>query len=215
MARALSRGLLVPLALLVAGCGSTPGADTAVPDTTPRMRIPSTERAAISTIAARATPASIPAVVTASPPGTVPTGRETPTPTVIAPAFPEPTATPRPAKPTKAPKPTEPVAACPRHDVVANGYNGAEFGSSGIMANGKRVHWGAVAVDPRYIPLGTRMHISGFGKKVFVASDTGGAVKGWEIDIWFPSVKQARSFTDQRRTVTIIGGPKDWGRRCR
>ncbi len=150
MARALSRGLLVPLALLVAGCGSTPGADTAVLDTTPRTRIPSTERAAIPTIV--------------SPPGIVPTGRETPTPTVIAPAFPEPTATPRPAKPTKAPKPTEPVAACPTHDVVANGYNGAEFGSSGIMANGKRVHWGAVAVDPRYIPLGTRIHISGFGK---------------------------------------------------
>ncbi|MDQ3855945.1 MAG: 3D domain-containing protein [Chloroflexota bacterium] len=88
--------------------------------------------------------------------------------------------------------------------VVASGYNGAEFRSTGIMANGQRVHWGAVAVDPRYIPLGTRMYISGFGGQVFVASDTGSAIKGWRIDIWFPSLAQARAFGMQGRTVTLI-----------
>lgn len=219
--RTVSRGLLAAFALLLASCGSTPGADTAVSDMAAGTRIPIVGQAATPTIAALAAPATDPTAaptlaLATTPPGSIaPTNRETPTPAVTAPASPEPAATARPAKPTRVPKPTKPVAACPMHNVVANGYNGAEFGSSGVMANGKRVHWGAVAVDPRYIPLGTRMRISGFGKKVFVASDTGGAVEGWEIDIWFPSVEEAQGFTDQRRTVTILGGPKDRGRRCR
>jgi 3D (Asp-Asp-Asp) domain-containing protein len=222
MTRALSRGLLVSFALMVVSCGSTPGADTAVSEMAGGTPIPSVGRAATPAIAARATPAPNPAaaptpvLATVPPPSTAPTGRETPAPAGIAPASPEPAATPGAAEEvTGVPESAGSVAACPMHEVAAVGYNGAEFGSSGVMANGKRVHWGAVAVDPRYIPLGTRMYISGFGEKVFVASDTGGAVKGWEIDIWFPSVERARSFTEQRRTVTMIGGPKERGRRCR
>lgn len=88
--------------------------------------------------------------------------------------------------------------------VLATAYNGAEFNSSGIMRNGNRVHWGAVAVDPRVIPLGTRMYIEGFGNQVFVAEDTGSAIKGYRIDIWMPTLQQARNFGAQRRTVTII-----------
>ncbi len=220
--RTVSRGLLAAFALLLASCGSTPGADTAVSDMAAGTRTPSVGSAATPTIAALATPAADPTagptlvLATAPPASIVPTNRETPTPAVTAPASPEPAVMPRAAEETTSvPKPAESVAACPRRKVVAAGYNGAEFGSSGVMANGKRVHWGAVAVDPHYIPLGTRMHISGFGKKVFVASDTGGAVEGWEIDIWFPSVEEARSFAERRRTATIIGGPEDRGRRCR
>jgi 3D (Asp-Asp-Asp) domain-containing protein len=88
--------------------------------------------------------------------------------------------------------------------VIATGYNGAEFGSKGIMRNGNRVHWGAVATDPRYIPLGTRMYISGFGNKIFKAEDTGSAIKGYKIDIWFPSVSRALQFGRQSKTITII-----------
>lgn len=92
----------------------------------------------------------------------------------------------------------------PTYSMRATAYNGAEFGSAGIMANGQRVYWGAVAVDPNVIPLGTRMYISGFGDKVFVASDTGSAIKGYRIDIWYPSVQAALEFGVQQRTVTII-----------
>lgn len=90
------------------------------------------------------------------------------------------------------------------HSVLATGYNGAEFNSTGVMANGNRVHWGAVAVDPRYIPLGTKMYVSGFGNQVFVAEDTGSAIKGWRLDIWFPSLAQARNHGGQTRTITLI-----------
>ena len=49
------------------------------------------------------------------------------------------------------------------------------------------------------IPLGTRMTIPGYGEAV--AADTGGAVRGATIDLWFPSAAQARAWG--RRTVTI------------
>ena len=44
---------------------------------------------------------------------------------------------------------------------------------------------GVVAVDPTVIPLGTRMTIPGYGDGV--AADTGGAVHGNTIDLWFPT----------------------------
>ncbi len=46
------------------------------------------------------------------------------------------------------------------------------------------VTYGIVAVDPNVIPLGTRMFIPGYGYAV--AADTGGAVKGYIIDLGFP-----------------------------
>jgi uncharacterized protein YabE (DUF348 family) len=54
----------------------------------------------------------------------------------------------------------------------------------GHTATGAVVTYGIVAVDPNVIPLGTRMFIPGYGYAV--AADTGGAVKGYIIDLGFP-----------------------------
>ena len=69
----------------------------------------------------------------------------------------------------------------------------------GHTASGLPVGWGIVAVDPSVIRLGTRMFIPGYGEAV--AADVGSAVRGLDIDIWFPSLAQARAWG--RRTVTI------------
>ncbi len=69
----------------------------------------------------------------------------------------------------------------------------------GTTATGLPVGWGIVAVDPTVIPLGTRMSIPGYGEGV--AADTGSAVKGAIIDLWFPTREQALAWG--RRTVTI------------
>jgi cystine transport system substrate-binding protein len=69
----------------------------------------------------------------------------------------------------------------------------------GHTATGLPVGWGIVAVDPSVIPLGTHMTIPGYGEAV--AADTGGAVVGDTIDIWFPTAAQADAWG--RRTVTI------------
>ncbi len=69
----------------------------------------------------------------------------------------------------------------------------------GYTASGLPVGWGIVAVDPAVIPLGTHMMIPGYGEAV--AADTGTAIIGARIDLWFPTFAQAAAWG--RRTVTI------------
>jgi 3D (Asp-Asp-Asp) domain-containing protein len=78
--------------------------------------------------------------------------------------------------------------------VSATGYS-----LSGRTATGLPVGWGVAAVDPSVIPLGTHMSIPGYGEAV--AADTGGAVVGSTIDLWFPTVAQANAWG--RRTVMV------------
>lgn len=66
-------------------------------------------------------------------------------------------------------------------------------------ATGRRAGRGVVAVDPRVIPLGTRLYIDGYGPAV--AGDVGGAIRGNRIDLGFDSVSEARAFG--RRPVTV------------
>ncbi|MGB9723687.1 MAG: ubiquitin-like domain-containing protein [Chloroflexia bacterium] len=53
----------------------------------------------------------------------------------------------------------------------------------GITYTGKRATRGIVAVDPRVIPLHTRMYVPGYG--FGAAEDIGGAIKGRHIDLCF------------------------------
>jgi 3D (Asp-Asp-Asp) domain-containing protein/peptidoglycan hydrolase CwlO-like protein len=69
----------------------------------------------------------------------------------------------------------------------------------GTTATGMPTGWGTIAVDPAVIPLGTKMYVPGYGDGV--AADTGPAVNGRTIDLWFPSCPQALAWG--RRTVTI------------
>ena len=54
-----------------------------------------------------------------------------------------------------------------------------------IDAHGNQLVWGTVAVDPRKIPLGTKLVIDGYDT-VFTARDTGSGVNGWHIDVFVP-----------------------------
>jgi 3D (Asp-Asp-Asp) domain-containing protein len=75
-------------------------------------------------------------------------------------------------------------------NVYATYYTPASAGrppgdpSYGHTATGVLVTYGVVAVDPNVIPLGTRMFIPGYGYAI--AADTGGAVKGYIIDLGYP-----------------------------
>jgi len=71
--------------------------------------------------------------------------------------------------------------------------------SSGHTAVGLHAGKGIVAVDPRVIPLGTRLYVEGYGE--CVAGDVGGAIKGRRIDLGFDSYRQALSWG--RRTVRV------------
>lgn len=69
----------------------------------------------------------------------------------------------------------------------------------GQTATGMTPRRGVVAVDPNVIPLGTRLYIQGYGNAI--AGDTGGAIKGNRIDLFFDTAAQVRSFG--RRTIKV------------
>jgi 3D (Asp-Asp-Asp) domain-containing protein len=86
------------------------------------------------------------------------------------------------------------VAAGATITVTATGYS-----LPGHTSTGLPVGPGVVAVDPAVIPLGMRLTIPGYGEGV--AADTGSAVSGYTIDLWFPTLADALAWG--RRTVTI------------
>mgnify|MGYP001585869453 CR=1 FL=1 len=70
---------------------------------------------------------------------------------------------------------------------------------------------GTVAVDPDFIPLGSTVTFPGVtflslpkDQKTFKAVDRGTKVKGWKIDVWMPSKKEADDFGIQKLGVKII-----------
>jgi 3D (Asp-Asp-Asp) domain-containing protein len=83
--------------------------------------------------------------------------------------------------------------------MVATAYTAGCGGCSGFTATGYRAGHGIVAVDPRIIPLGTKLYIPGYG--FAIAGDTGGAIKGSRIDLGFDSISDAMQFG--RRVVKV------------
>ncbi len=78
--------------------------------------------------------------------------------------------------------------------VVATAY-----AAGGQTSTGRAAAPGVVAVDPRVIPLGTRLYIPGIG--VVTAADTGGSVRGNRIDICVASEAAAARWGV--RTITV------------
>lgn len=75
----------------------------------------------------------------------------------------------------------------------------------GVTASGTSCREGAIAVDPSVIPLGSRVYIiSSNGSIVYgeaVAEDTGGAIKGNIIDLYYDSESTCLDWG--RRSVTV------------
>ncbi|NLL71818.1 MAG: DUF348 domain-containing protein [Epulopiscium sp.] len=72
----------------------------------------------------------------------------------------------------------------------------------GMTYSGTRAKVGTVAVDPRVIPLGTKLYVEGYG--FATAEDIGGAVKGNIIDLYMDSHSQVRAFGRQKRKVYVL-----------
>lgn len=66
-----------------------------------------------------------------------------------------------------------------------NGSNGNHITATGNPTVYNPSGWSTVAVDPRVIPLHTRLYVDGYG--FGIAHDTGGAIKGRIIDVFMPS----------------------------
>jgi 3D (Asp-Asp-Asp) domain-containing protein len=90
--------------------------------------------------------------------------------------------------------------------VKATAYTASCEGCSGITKTGINLKANpnkkVIAVDPSVIPLGSKVHVEGFGEAI--AADIGGAIKGKRIDVFIPSEQDAIDFGVKKLKVTIL-----------
>ncbi|GFH40940.1 3D domain-containing protein [Lactococcus insecticola] len=60
-----------------------------------------------------------------------------------------------------------------------------------------------VAVDPSVIPLGSMVEVPGYG--IAIAGDTGGAIKGYKVDLHFKTTKEAIVWGRRSVTINVLG----------
>lgn len=93
--------------------------------------------------------------------------------------------------------------------VRATAYTQTDPGCDWLTATGTQVRRGAVAVDPRFIPYGTRMFImTPTGSYIYgiaVAEDCGGDIKGDRMDLYLPTYEECREFGRRVCTVYFLG----------
>ncbi|GAB6928008.1 hypothetical protein JCM10914A_19910 [Paenibacillus sp. JCM 10914] len=94
------------------------------------------------------------------------------------------------------------------NNVSMTAYSSEQKGIGTRTASGTRVTEGrTIAVDPSIIPIGWWVYIEGIGFRR--AEDTGGAIKGNKIDVYYDSLKSAVNFGRKNgRTVYVIGPVK-------
>lgn len=90
-------------------------------------------------------------------------------------------------------------------NVLATGYTdnfGFGITASGAVAKRDASGYSSISVDPRVIPLGTKLYIPGYGYGI--AEDTGGLIKGNRVDLFFNSTSDCYSWGAQNVDVYII-----------
>ncbi|OGD86326.1 hypothetical protein A2Z23_00205 [Candidatus Curtissbacteria bacterium RBG_16_39_7] len=81
--------------------------------------------------------------------------------------------------------------------VWATSYDQNCRGCNETTATGMRTGYGVIAVDPKIIPLKSKVYVPGYG--LAVAGDVGGGIKGAMVDLGFDDVKNgwwSARFTD-------------------
>lgn len=80
---------------------------------------------------------------------------------------------------------------------------------NGYTASGTAARVGAVAVDPSVIPLGSKLYITSSDGSSWiygtaVAEDTGGAIKGNRVDLYFNTEAECNAFGRRQALVYIL-----------
>lgn len=73
---------------------------------------------------------------------------------------------------------------------------------------GHKLQRGLVAVDPKVIPLRSRLYIPGYGYAY--ASDTGSAIKGMRIDLAVKDKREERRYNHRKVTVYVLEKARTW-----
>lgn len=90
--------------------------------------------------------------------------------------------------------------------VEATAYTADCAGCSGVTATGINLNNDrnakVIAVDPSVIPLGSKVHVPGYGTAI--AGDKGSAIKGNKIDVHVPTKSEATNWGRKNVTITVI-----------
>src|SRR5512143_3092026 len=72
-------------------------------------------------------------------------------------------------------------------------FTATAYSGGGVTASGVRPHRGIVAADPTVLPLGSRIRVHGAGEHSaeYLVQDTGGKVRGRQIDLYLPTHREA------------------------
>ena len=92
------------------------------------------------------------------------------------------------------------------YSMIATAYEPSERScgkyADGYTAIGVKAAPGIVAVDPKVIPLRTRLYVEGYGPAL--AADVGGAIRGNRIDLFFNTVEEALRYGRRRVKVYVL-----------
>ena len=92
---------------------------------------------------------------------------------------------------------------------VATAYHNSDPGCTKWTSTGTLCRVGAIAVDPKVIPYGTRMYIvTNDGRYIYgiaVAEDCGRAIKGNRVDLYYNSVAECNRFGIRDCTIYFLG----------
>ncbi len=92
------------------------------------------------------------------------------------------------------------------YTMIATAYEPSERScgkyADGYTAIGIRAEPGIVAVDPKVIPLRTKLYVEGYGPAL--AADVGGAIRGNRIDLFFNTVEEALKYGRRRVKVYVL-----------
>ena len=93
--------------------------------------------------------------------------------------------------------------------IRATAYTHTDAGCDFTTSTGTKVHRGTVAVDPRFIPYGTKMFImaedGSYVYGIATAEDCGGDIKGDRMDLYLPSYEECREFGRRVCTLYFLG----------
>lgn len=91
---------------------------------------------------------------------------------------------------------------------TATAYSGGALTRTGSKPSRNVDGISTIAVDPSVIPLGTKVFVDGYGYAI--ASDTGGAIKGNKIDVYFNNSDETQRWGIKTVNVTIVAYPGEW-----
>ena len=85
--------------------------------------------------------------------------------------------------------------------VYAYGPNKGKPKKVGITSTGTKARVGTLATNHDYMPPGTLIYVPGYG--MGRVEDTGGALKGYHVDLFFKTRQQALNWGNQRRRIQV------------